>query len=99
MPVSGDWSVVCAGNGRAFAIRVFTLGHVRTFSITMSPDITCIKNGTITCPYTSNTCRDRSGESLRGKVKLWSILLYKPWPSLLVFRLSTGGDLAAQPCT
>ena len=28
-------------------IRVFTLGHARTFSITMSPDITCIKNGTI----------------------------------------------------
>jgi len=33
------------------------------------------------------------GESLRGKV-----LLHKPWPSLLVFRPSTGGDLAATPC-
>ena len=32
---------------RAFMIRAFTLGHVRTFSIAMSSDITCIKNGTI----------------------------------------------------
>ena len=43
----GDEIEIGAGNGRAFVIRVFTLGHARTFSITMSPDITCIKNGTI----------------------------------------------------
>ena len=56
-------------------IRAFTLGHARTFSITMSPDITCIKNGTITMvlhfEYLPRSIRGKSsweGEALEYTV-------------------------------